>query len=355
MFVCCWWFWHIDTSSWIVGEVIGKTHIRKPRKEFVAVDKLLNVKNVYLTVHKIREAQKYARKYRPSEVPPPVLSKEYKVILPATMDHFEKWMLSPSLTEPLKMREKNIAAGHVLGLKQPRYSTYSRYEDDCGAKGIVPLPREVYTDILGMREFVNLKQDDCMCAKCMAYGWRGIIGKQKEFFTLLRQLGKSSKVFTAETDPVNLLSTRLQRAWNHLRTTYGQHLKKNDQDEIASHCLHHQLGHSCNSCLDSSCRHTRSDGAAPPPPVKWKDVPQTAGTRSLGGHWDSRCEVCDINCQTGGGRTVSAKSWKCLYCAHSCCNDCFGTYYPAEGPDTTWVKWMGMVVCFNNVGEWVNW
>ena len=96
------------------------------------------------------------------------MKREYKVILPATMDHFEQWMLSPALTEPVKMREKNIAAGHVLGLKQPKYSTFSLYQADCEEKKIVPLPREIYTQILGMREFVNLKVDDCMCKKCMS-------------------------------------------------------------------------------------------------------------------------------------------------------------------------------------------
>ena len=200
--------------------MVGRITIPKSRKEFIAVDELLDVRNVYLTEHKIRQAQKYARKYRPDKAPPPIMKKEYKVILPSTMDHFEKWMLSPSITEPLKMREKDIAAGHVVGLKEPRYSTYSRYEDDCVEKGIVPLPREVYTEILGMKEFVNLKQDDCMCAKCMAYGWRGIIEKKKDFFTMLRKQGRSSKLFTAKTDPTNLLSSRLEAAWNHMRTTY---------------------------------------------------------------------------------------------------------------------------------------
>ena len=130
------------------------------------------------------------------------MKREYKVILPATMDHFEQWMLSPALTEPVKMREKNIAAGHVLGLKQPKYSTFSLYQADCEEKKIVPLPREIYTQILGMREFVNLKVDDCMCKKCMSYGWRGIIEKKQDFFAMLREIGKSSKCFTVDTgDP----------------------------------------------------------------------------------------------------------------------------------------------------------
>ena len=171
-----------------------------------------------------------------------------------------------------------------------------------------------------------------MCAKCMAYGWRGIIQKEKEFFTMLREIGKSSKCFTTDTDPVSRLSERLEKAWVHMRTKYSQHLK--EQSEVASHCLRYQLGHSCNKHLDSCCNHTRSDGFTRPPLVKWKDVPQTKGNRSLGGHWDSRCEVCNIDCRTGGGRTVSAKSWKCLYCCHSCCNDCFEKYFRAEGPDS---------------------
>ena len=148
---------------------------------------------------------------------------------------------------------------------------------------------------------------------------------------MLREIGKSSRCFTVDTDPVNRLSERLEAAWNHMRTTYSQHLK--EQDEISSHCLRHQLGHCCNNQLDSCCDHTRSDGVTPDPPIMWKDVPQKEGNRSLGGHWDSRCEVCNIDCQTAGGRTVSAKSWKCRYCCHSCCNDCFENYFRAESPD----------------------
>ena len=207
-------------GKWVNGEVIGKTTRMHPRTEEKAVCELLNTENVYLTEYKIKQAQKYARKYRPNKTPPPVLRKEYKVILPSTMDHFEKWILSPSMTEPLKMREKHIAAGHVVGLKQPRYSTFPRYETDCKEKGVVPLPREIYTTILGMKEFINLKQDDCMCPKCMTYGWRGIIGKRQDFFTMLRKLGKGCGLFDVDTDPVTRLSERLEAAWNHMRTTY---------------------------------------------------------------------------------------------------------------------------------------
>ena len=300
------------------------------------VDKLLDVENVYLTQYKIRQAQKYARKYRPNKTPPPVLRKEYKVILPSTMDHFEKWIFSPGLTEQVKMREKHIAAGHVLARKQPRYSSFPRYKADCEEKGLVPLPREIYMQLLGMKGFIDLKQDDCMCPKCMAYGWRGIEQKKKDFFNTLRKLGKSSGCFTVDTDPVKLLSERLEAAWNHMRTTYSQHLK--EQDEIASHCLRRQLGHSCNSHLDSCCDHTRSDVPQKDFPLEWKDVPQTEGNRSLGGHWNSRCEVCDIDCKTGGGRTVSSMSRKCRYCCHTCCNDCFKTYFPAEGTDANFLE-----------------
>ena len=35
----------------------------------------------------------------------------------------------------------------VLGLKQPKYSTFSRYQDDCAEKKLVPLPREIYTQM----------------------------------------------------------------------------------------------------------------------------------------------------------------------------------------------------------------
>ena len=308
-------------GTWVEGQVINKTTRSKSRDAWKSIEKLVDVRNVYLTEHKIRQAQKYARRYRPGQAPAPLLRKEYKVILPSTMDHFEKWILDPAMTEPLKMRENNIAAGHVAGLLQPRYSTYPLYEADCKEKGIEKLPREIYVDILGMKQFVNLKKDDCMCAKCMKHGWRGIVEKRKELFTMMRKLGRSSGCFTVDTDPVKRLSERLNSAWNHMRTTYSQHLKQ--EDEIASHCLRYQLGHSCNSHLDSCCKHNRSDVVAPNPDgnsdgdgdgeadtdggavplVEWKDVPQTEGNRSLGGHWNSRCEVCDIDCKTGGGRT----------------------------------------------------
>ena len=53
----------------------------------------------------------------------------------------------------------------------------------------------------------------------------------------------------------------------------------------------------------------------------------------MGGRWNSRCEVCDLNSQTGGGSTVSATSMKCRYCCRSCCNSCFENYFPGQGPD----------------------
>ena len=208
------------SGTWVAGQVIGRSTRTEPRKENMSIDSLQNTRNVYLTEHKIRQAQKYARKYLPSKAPSPVLKKEYKVILPETMDHFEEWILSPTMTEPLKMREKNIAAGHVVGLKEPKYSTYSRYEDDCRAKKIVALPREVYTNILGGKEFMNLKQDDCMCSKCMKYGWRGIVEKRQGFFKMLREMGKDNGCFDVDTEPVTRLSKRLEAAWNHMRTTY---------------------------------------------------------------------------------------------------------------------------------------
>ena len=191
--------------------------------------------------------------------------------------------------------------------------------------------RETYTDLLGMREFINLKQDDCMCAKCLSYGWHGIVEEKKDLFKVLQTLGKKMNIFNKMTDPTHRLSERLDRAWNHMRTTYGNHLKS--EDETASHCLRRQLGHSCNHHLDTPCSHSRSDGVTKCPPVKWADAPRTAGDRSLGGRWDANCEVCDVNCETGRGRTVSSKSFKCRYCANSCCNNCHKKYYPAEGPD----------------------
>ena len=42
------------------------------------------------------------------------MKKQYAVILPATMKHFEGWILDPARTEPLKMREKNISFYNIL-------------------------------------------------------------------------------------------------------------------------------------------------------------------------------------------------------------------------------------------------
>ena len=317
-------------GKWIRAEVKHKTTRLKVVTVNHPVNELTNVENAYATDYLITKAQQYAKKYRPCETPPATLKKQYAVILPATMKHFEDWILDPARTEPLKMREKNIAARHIVGLKEPRYTTYPRYKKDCKDKGIKPLPRETYTDLLGMQEFMDLKQDDCMCAKCLAYGWRGIHDGKKQFFKEVQTLGKKMKLFDKKTDPTRRLTKRLDRAWNHLRTTYSQHLKS--EDELACHCLRRQLGHSCNKHLDTPCNHTRSDGDAPSHPVKWEDVGQTAGNRSLGGRWDATCEVCSSDCGTGGGRKVSLTSWRCRHCCHSCCNDCQKTYYPAEGP-----------------------
>ena len=321
----------IPTGKWVDVEVKRKTTRLKVVEVDKPVEELLDVRNSYVTDHLIAKAQQYVKKYRPGETPAPVLTKQYKVILPETMAHFEEWILSSAMTEPLKMREKNVAARHVVGLKEPRYTTFPRYQKDCRTKNVIPLPRQAYSDLLGMREFLLLKQDDCMCAKCLEYGWRGIVQEKKEFFTTLRTLGQAIKLFNTKTDPVPRLSERLETAWNHMRTTYGQHLQA--EDEIASHCLRRQLGHSCNKHLNTGCSHTRSDGGAPAHPVPWANVPQTAGNHSLGGRWDANCEVCDVDCRTGGGRTVSCKSMKCRYCCRSCCNDCYEKYYPSEGPD----------------------
>ena len=314
----------------------GKSTKLKVISVSIPIEKLSNVENTYVTDHLVRKAQLYAQNYRPGETPSPCLAKQYRVIRPATMEHFEKWILSPARTEPLKMRETHIAARHVLGLKEPRYTTYPRYKTDCKKKNVVPLPREVYTDMLGMREFMKLKQDDCMCAKCLKYGWRGIVEEKKGFFKTLQTLGKRLGIFKKNTDPTHHLSKRLDAAWNHMRTTYSQHLQS--EDEIASHCLRHQLGHSCNHHLDTPCSHTRTDGVTKCHPVRWADEEQTSGNRSLAGRWDAHCEVCERDCETGGGRTVSSKSMKCRHCCHSCCNDCHKKYYPAEGPDENFVE-----------------
>ena len=155
------------------------------------------------------------------------------------------------------------------------------------------------------------------------------------FFKLLGNLGRVAELWTADTDPSKRLWKRLETASTHVRTTYGQHLKQ--QDEMSDHCLLCLLGHSCNRHLNTDCDHRNTVGQFPPHPRPWSEAPSTAGSRSLGGRWDANCEVCDIRCSTSGGRTVSSLSWKCKYCCHSVCNDCFRDYFPDQGPDEDFV------------------
>ena len=223
-------------NSWIDGEILGKTTRRFTKEKYINISNLQDVRNAYVSDHAVKMALSHCKRYRPDESLPPVLERQYAVILPATLDHFEKWILSPARTEPMKMREKTVAAGHILGLKTPKYSSWKRYEIDCHSQvpPVVPLPRDEYTRILGTREFVKLKQDDCVCAKCLSLYWTGLVEQAPAFFKLMGKLGCVASVWTKETDPSTRLAKRMETASTHLRTTYGQHLQQ--QDEIADHC-----------------------------------------------------------------------------------------------------------------------
>ena len=90
--------------------------------------------------------------------------------------------------------------------------------------------------MLGMKEFVVLtKQDDCVCTHCLTYFWVGLVEQTSVFFKGLNKFGSASGVWTSDTNPSVRLSKRLEKSCQHMRTTYGQHLK--EHDEMTDHCL----------------------------------------------------------------------------------------------------------------------